>query len=93
MSGNSETKPYEGLIKDLERIHRREKVCKKTINDNIGNIITSLQQTLNTITNTNYTPQVTNPQFLLYSLGGSLPTSLPVEVHFRLDPSTLVRVL
>jgi hypothetical protein len=69
MSANSETKPYDGLLKDLERIHRREKVCKKTINDNICHIINSLEQTLNVISNTNYSPQVA-PQFPFdHSLG------------------------
>jgi len=40
---------FETLLQDLERVKRRQKICKKSINENINNVINALQSSLNQI--------------------------------------------
>jgi len=45
------TGQFETLLQDLDRVKRRQKICKKTINENINNIVNALQNSLTDINN------------------------------------------
>jgi len=45
------TGQFETLLQDLDRVKRRQKVCKKAINENINNIVNVLQNSLADINN------------------------------------------
>lgn len=42
---------FDTLLQDLDRVKRRQKICKKSINENINNIINILQNGINEINN------------------------------------------
>ena len=45
------TGQFETLLQDLDRVKRRQKICKKAINENINNIVNVLQNSLTEINN------------------------------------------
>ncbi len=49
---------FDGLIQDLDRTRKRQKVCKKNINENINNVTQALQNTLNAIKTDNKIDEV-----------------------------------
>jgi len=49
---NKNGNQFETLLHDLDRVKRRQKICKKSINENINNVINVLQNSLNQINNT-----------------------------------------
>lgn len=44
---------FETLLQDLDRVKRRQKVCKKALNENITNVINLLQTNIDEINNNN----------------------------------------
>lgn len=42
---------FETLLQDLDRVKRRQKVCKKALNENINNVINLLQTNIDEINN------------------------------------------
>ncbi len=46
------TGQFDTLLQDLDRVKRRQKICKKAINENINNIVNVLQNSLTDINNT-----------------------------------------
>jgi hypothetical protein len=49
---------FETLLQDLDRVKRRQKVCKKALNENITNVINLLQTNIDEINNNNAMEEV-----------------------------------
>ena len=52
---------FDGLIQDLDRTRKRQKVCKKVIHESINQVTQALQNTLNTLKTDNNLDEVELP--------------------------------
>ena len=62
---NKEPRLFESLISDVDRTSRREKISKKTITDNIKNIVNLLDNTIQEIKNDIAIEEVNHPSIFL----------------------------